>query len=266
MVRIITIASGKGGVGKTTIAANLGVSLQRLNKSVVVVDCNLTTAHLGLLFGIYYYPATLNDFLRNEVSFGNVLYRHSSGMGIVPASLNLEDLVDIEIGDFRKSLKYAFSDYDFVILDSAPGLGREALISLQAADEILFVATPTIPSMVDVLKCKNLADSLVGGQGPTVLGVVVNRVKGKDYEITIEDIRRFTELPIVGVIPEDDSVIESTNRKSLVIAESGGSPASIAIYRIATRIAGAPTFVPIPEMYYKKPSFLKRVMNFFRLR
>jgi septum site-determining protein MinD len=152
MVRIIAVASGKGGVGKTTIAANLGLSLQRLGRRVVVVDCNLTTAHLGLMFGIYNYPVTLNNYLRDEARLENILYRHSSGLNIVPASLNLQDLVDIEVEDFKKSLKYTFSDYDFVILDSAPGLGREALISLQTADEILFVATPTIPSLVDILK------------------------------------------------------------------------------------------------------------------
>lgn len=264
MVRIITVASGKGGVGKTTIAANLALSLQRVGKRVVVIDCNLTTSHLGLMFGIYNYPVTLNNFLRDEARLESILYRHSSGLNIVPASLNLRDLVDIEVDDFKGSLKYAFSDYDFVILDSAPGLGREALMSLQTADEILFVATPTIPSLVDIVKCRSLVDSL--GSGASVLGVVVNRVKNKAYEISAHDIRNFTGLPIVGIIPEDDSVIESTNRKSPLVTLSGDSPAAVAIYRIATRLSGSSTFLPIPERYYKKPSFLRRIADFFGLR
>lgn len=261
MVRIIAIASGKGGVGKTTIAANLSLVLQKLGKRVVVIDCNLTTAHLGLLFGIYFYPKTLNDFLRDEVRFENILYRHVSGLRIVPASLNLDDLAGIEVGDLKTSLKTAFSDYDLVILDSAPGLGREALISLQAADEILFVATPTIPSLVDIVKCKSVVGAL--GGGANVLGIVINRVKNREYEITPEDVRRFTELPVVGIIPEDENVIESANRRSLVVISNQNSPASQAILRIGVRLAGSPGFMSIPEKFYKRPGFFRRVLNRF---
>ena len=67
MVRIINICSGKGGVGKTVVTLNLGVSLQKFGKKVAVIDCNLTTAHLGLSLGIYSFPTTFNNFLRNSI-------------------------------------------------------------------------------------------------------------------------------------------------------------------------------------------------------
>jgi septum site-determining protein MinD len=264
LARIIAIASGKGGVGKTTIAANLGLALQQMGKRVVIVDCNLTTAHLGLLFGVYVYPTTLNDFLRDEARFENILYRHDSGLRIIPASLSLEDLVDINVDDFKRILKHTFSNYDVVILDSAPGLGREALISLQAADEVLFVATPTIPSLVDIVKCKSLVNSLK--RDVSVLGIIVNRMKGKEYEIAASDIRQFTGIPIIGIIPEDENVIESTNRKHLIVHSKRTSPASLAISRIASRVAGSPDFISIPAKLYRRPGFLKRVMNRFKRR
>ncbi len=259
MVRVIAVASGKGGVGKTTVAANLGVALQMLGKKVAIVDCNLTTAHLGLLFGINSYPATLNDFFKGQMPLKNILYTHFTGLHIVPASLNLEDLIDVDVSNFKDNLKSSFYDYDVVILDSAPGFGKESLIALQAADETLFVATPTIPSLVDVVKCKNVVRSLK--EGPSMLGVILNRVKGKDYEVTVEDVRGFTGLPVVGVIPEDENVVESVNRNNVLVISKRQSPASQAIFRIATRIGGFPSFSLIPEEFYKKPNLFKRFIN-----
>ncbi|MEM5773340.1 MAG: AAA family ATPase, partial [Candidatus Aenigmatarchaeota archaeon] len=185
MVRIIDVCSGKGGVGKTTIAANLSLALTQLGKKVAVVDCNLTTSHLSLLFGAYSYPLTLNNFLRKEARFEDVVYTHPSGLRIVPASLELKDLVDVDVSNFKENLKEIFKDFDFVFLDSAPGLGKEALIPLQAADEVLFVANPFLPSLVDVVKCKQLINSF--DSRPIVLGIILNRMKKKSYEISAEE-------------------------------------------------------------------------------
>jgi cell division ATPase MinD len=261
MARIITVTSGKGGVGKTTIAANLALALQRLGKKVAVVDCNLTTAHLGLAFGINTYTTTLNDFLSGSAELNDILYRHFSGLHIVPASLNLDDLVDVDLENLKASLRATFYDYDIVILDSAPGLGREALMSLQAADEIIFVANPTIPSIVDILKAKNLIARMQ--LFPSMSGIILNRVKNKEYEIGIDEVRDFTGMPIVGIVPEDEKVQKSTNNRMLVVGNVVSSPASLAIFRIATRIAGLPDSAFIPEDFYEKPSIFQRIMKRF---
>ncbi|MEM5766627.1 MAG: cell division ATPase MinD [Candidatus Aenigmatarchaeota archaeon] len=246
MVRIIDVCSGKGGVGKTTIAANLGLALTQLGKRVVVVDCNLTTSHLGLLFGTYSYPLTLNNFLRGEVKLKDVVYVHPSGLRIVPASLELKDLIDVNITNFKEILREIFIDFDFVFLDSAPGLGKEALIPLQAADEILFVANPFLPSLVDIVKCKQLINSF--DSRPIVLGIVLNRVKKKSYEISSEEVRQFTELSVIGIVPEDEKVLESTNKRTLVLISHKNSPSSKAFFEIASKLAG---------IEYKKPGFIE---------
>jgi septum site-determining protein MinD len=255
MVRIIDICSGKGGVGKTTIAANLGIALQNFGKRIAVVDCNLTTSHLGLLFGIYSYDVTLNSFLRNEARFEDTIYTHFSGLKIVPASLELRDLIDVDVSNFKAKLKEVFRDFDIVLLDSAPGLGREALIALQAADEIIFVVNPYIPSLVDVVKCRNLIDSL--DPKPSISGVILNRVSKKRYEIPVEEIRQFTELPIIGTVPEDEIVLESTNNKTLATISKKNSPASKAIFEIAARLSG---------VSYERQSFFDRLVEFFYIR
>lgn len=253
MVRIIDVCSGKGGVGKTTVAANLGLALQNLGKKIAVVDCNLTTSHLSLLFGTFSYPVTLNNFLRNEAKLEDSIYSHFSGLKIVPASLELKDLIDVDVSNFKNKLKEVFQDFDIVLLDSAPGLGKEALIALQAADEILFVANPYIPSLVDIVKCSQLINSLESK--PLALGIILNRVKKKRYEISINEIREFTELPILGTVPEDDHVLESTNKKTLVTVSNQNSKASKSIFEIASKIAG---------VEYKRPNFFSQFIGILK--
>jgi septum site-determining protein MinD len=253
MVRIIDVCSGKGGVGKTTVAANLGVALQKFNKKVVVVDCNLTTSHLGLLFGLYSYPVTLNSFLKNESRLEDAVYIHHSGLRIVPASLDFRDIVNIDVTDFKQKLKIAFADYDMVLLDSAPSLGRESLIALQSSDEALFVANPHIPSLVDVVKCYQLINTLENR--PLPLGIIVNRVRKRPYEIKTDEIKQFTELPIIGIIPEDEKILESANKKTLVTISKQNSPSSRAFFEIAAKIAGAE---------YKRPGLVDSIIKKFR--
>ena len=252
MVRIISICSGKGGVGKTTLVANLGLALQNFGKRVAVVDCNLTTSHLGLLFGLYNFPITLNDFLKNEVKLEDAIYTHPSGLKVVPASLELKDLVNIEIENFKNKLKEVFHDFDVVLLDSAPGFGREALIALQAADEVLLVANPFISSLVDVVKCKQLINSLENK--PIAIGIVLNRIKKKFYEISAEEVREFCELPVIGVVPEDEKILESSNKKSLVLLSNKNSPSSKAFIEIAAKLVG---------VEYRKESFFERLKKIF---
>jgi septum site-determining protein MinD len=253
VVRIIDVCSGKGGVGKTTVAANLGVALQKFNKKTVVVDCNLTTSHLGLLFGEYTYPITLNSFLRNESRLEDAVYTHHSGLRIVPASLEFRDIVNVDVSDLKQKLKNAFCDYDIVILDSAPSLGKESLIALQASDEVLFVANPHILSLVDVAKCHQLINTLESR--PLPIGIVLNRVRKKHYEIKIDEIKQFTDLPIVGVIPEDERIIESANKKTLVTISRQNSSSSIAFFEIAAKLADAE---------YKRPNFFSRFLGKIR--
>ena len=253
MVRIINICSGKGGVGKTTVAANLGLALQALGKKVAVVDCNLTTSHLSLLFGFYKYPLTLNDFLKGEARMEDVVYTHPSGLRILPASLELEDLIGVKTSNLKEKLKEVFQDFDFVLLDSAPGLGREALIALQACDEVLFIANPFITSLVDVVKCNQLINSLE--PKPIAIGIVLNRVRKKAYEISLDEVRQFCELPIMGIVPEDEKILESTNKKSLVTLSYRNSSSSKAFFEIAAKIAG---------VELKKENFFERLKRIFK--
>jgi septum site-determining protein MinD len=240
MARVIAICSGKGGVGKTTIAANLAMSLRMLGRSVCVVDCNLTTPHLGILFKAYSSPVTLNDFLRGNASVSEASYTHDSGLVFVPSSIKLFDMIGVDTKDLRWNLREAFGWYDFIILDSAPGLGREAMIPMKVADELLFVTDPSIYSVVDVKKAKFLAESVQGisGYRPHCLGVVINRSRRRPFEASPMEISDITGLSILGNVPEDDGVMECNNSNETFVSKQPTSPASREVRRIAQTLCG----------------------------
>lgn len=252
MVRIINICSGKGGVGKTTVALNLAYSLQKFNRKVVVIDCNITTSHIGLYLGMYSFPVNLNSFLRNETRLEDAIYTHPSGIKFVPASLDVKDLININIENLKDTLTSVFHDYDFVLLDSAPGLGREAMFALQASNEILFVATPFIPSVVDVAKYTQIPDFMK----LRTIGIVLNRVRNKNYELTSNVIKQFTNLPIIGIIPEDENILKSANKKTIVTFSKKNSPSSRAFFKLASNILG---------IEYK-PNRIERILKILKLK
>ena len=236
MVRIIDVCSGKGGVGKTVVASNLGVALQKLYKKAAVIDFNFTTSHLSLYFGIHSHPITLNHVLRNEARLEDAIYNHHSGLKIVPGSLKLKDIIDVDVNNLRNTLKQTFSNFDVVFLDSAPGLGKEALIALQATDEVLYVANPHVPSLIDIVKCNQVANKLENK--PIPIGIIVNRVRNKGYEIKNEEIRQFTELPVIGIIPEDEKILSGFNKRDLVTLSKKRSSSKKEFFKIAAKLVG----------------------------
>jgi septum site-determining protein MinD len=258
MVRIIGIASGKGGVGKSVTAANLGVALStKFDKNVIVVDCNLTNPHLGLyLGGFSMWPVTLNSVLNRGVELEKSMYTHSSGLKIVPASFEPDDLKRLNMHRLRSRIRSAFDEYnaDIIILDSSPGLAREAMLTLRCSDEVLFVSTPHIPSVVDITKCARALKD----EDAKPMGIILNRVKGQKYELGEEEISQFTRMPIIAKIPEDDNVLKSTNFKMPVVLMAPKSRASHAFFGVAARIAG--------ESYAPSAGLWKRIINMFAAR
>jgi len=253
-LRIVGIVSAKGGVGKTTVATNFSIALQKLGNSTVLIDCNFTTAHLGLFFNLFNVEKTLNTFLRGECDFNDVIYKHYTGLSIIPSSIQLEEIAEVNIDDLKTKIKEKFSDSDFVVLDSAPGLGREAIMTIKLSDEIIVVANPTVASIVDavkVIRFVNLIDPR-----KKVLGIVLNKIRNKKYEIPLEKIESFTGIPIIGRIPEDDRFIETTNRRTPFLLLYPDGKISENFYQLASFVSGMP--------YYKRKGVLNFLLNFFK--
>ena len=233
MSKVITIISGKGGVGKTTTAVNLGNALHIYGKDVVVVDANLTTPNVGLHLGAPMVPISLNHVLLGKAKVSDAIYEHVSGTKIIPSSLSVRELKRLDYSKLKEVGKSLRKMADYIIYDSAAGLGDEATASIEAADEIVIVTNPEIPAVTDALKTVKLAEEM----GKTVRGVIITRVSGSKGEMSIESVRDMLDLPVLGVIPEDKNVRCALSNRDSLMNNYPYSRAAKAYKKIAARIA-----------------------------
>jgi len=254
MARIISIFSSKGGVGKTTITANLGAILaSKFQKKVTIVDCNLTSSHLALYLGIYYSPITLNKVLRGDYQISEAIYIHSSGMQVIPASLSATELEGTDLLKLPNIISSLDPTNDFLILDSAPGLGREAIASLKSSREVLFVTTPIVSTVLDIVRSQEVLREI----GIKPIGIVVNMMSGASYEMRKEEIEQLTGLRVIATIPYDKDVYRSTALKQPIFLLNPNNRASKELIKLAAYISG--------EEYFEKKSLFEKLADKFRV-
>jgi septum site-determining protein MinD len=235
MAKIIVITSGKGGVGKTTTAINLGAAINHFGEDVLIIDGNLSTPNIGIHLNSPEVPINLNHVLSGKADAFEAVYEHESGIKIIPSSLSIKELKKIKVEklkDFKEDFK-KISDY--VIIDSAAGLNEEAISAMEIADELIIVTNPEMPAITDALKTIKLAEELK----KPVLGVILTRVKKNKIEMQPETVKEMLESPILGMIPEDISIQESLNFKDAVVHTFPRRVCSRAYKEIAAKIIGA---------------------------
>lgn len=254
MNRVITFASGKGGVGKTMLTGNVGIALAELGFKVCLVDADIAMANLSLLLGMQSSPITLHDVLLGEATLDDAIYDGPKGIKFVPSGLSLENYRRVDSERLENVVASLKSRFDFVLLDAPAGIEKNVLAALASADEVILITMPESPSIADVLKTKMVAERL----GSKPIGVIVNFVYGQKGEIPTQDIMRILELPSFGTVPFDPEVRKSFMQEKVlpVVLRSPQSPASKAIRSTAARIAG----VSVTEEE-QKPGFLAKILN-----
>lgn len=177
-------------------------------------------------------------------------------MKVVPASLSADEIKNINIEKLEGVLLNLLGRADVIIVDAAAGLGKEALTAMRLADELIVVTNPDVPSVTDALKTIKVAEE----NGVNVLGVVVNRFKGKKHEIPLSEIKAMLGAPILSVVPEDSSVPKSIKNRKPVVHHRPNSRASIAFKKLASKITGEP-FI---EEIRKEKSWFERLVFWLR--
>lgn len=226
----ITIASGKGGVGKTMLTANLGVALSQLGKKVIIIDADIDMANLTLYFGMESVKVTLNEVLTGEYDISQAKYNVLDNLEIIPAGIYPKK----DRQTFPKKLKEVLDGLlektDIMIIDSPPVLGENVVDALNVGNYLLLVATPDISSISDAFKTKIIAREI----GCNTLGVVLNRIHDDESNLTHKEIENTLETKIIAEIPEDSNMIKYLRLGIPIVLKNPDSLISIKIKELAT--------------------------------
>lgn len=248
MGKIIAVISGKGGVGKTTTAINLGAALNSLSKEVIIVDLNLKTPNIGIHLGAPITPINLNHVLKGKAEIEEVIYEHYSGTKVIPSALTLEEISGPQIKRIPFVIRKIRDFVDYIILDSAAGFSEEVISSIETGDEIIIVTNPELPAVTDALK----AIRVVRNKGKDIKGVIITRYKGEKYEMSLNSIKNMLEVPVIGVVPEDKAVKKAIHKKDAVVHVHPNSKAAKKYKEIAHKINGT---------YEKKENIIKKLFS-----
>ena len=232
--RVIGCMSAKGGVGKTTSAINLAVALNNFGKDVTLVDANLTTPDIGVYLGVPILPVTLHDVLRGKKEVHDALHIHKSGIKLLPASIAIKDAKKVDHSKLGSVLKDLEGHSDFIVVDGAPGLSKEAIEILKSMNEVLVITSPEMPAVTDALKTVKLCKDLK----KEVLGVLVTKTNAKNPDMSLKDIESILEVPIIGIIPEDRAVKFALADNESVVHSHPKSAAAVQYKRLAADIMG----------------------------
>ena len=247
MRRVLGILSGKGGVGKTTVSTNLGLAMHNLGEDVVVVDADLKNPTLGIQLGVFDYDTTLHDVMEKDMPLLEAMYIHRTGLKFVPSHVSLNYL-GIDAGKLRK----VFRDFYFTaIIDSPPGLGKEALSVMEVCDEAIVIATPSLPDVAGAMRTIEVAKSM----GIRIKGIVLNKVRNKNYEVSAGEIEAVTGVKVLEIVPWDDHVLRAVARKEPIVEFNPYASSAISFYQLASKLTGVD---------YRKPS-MAQMKSFFKL-
>ena len=238
--RTILICSGKGGVGKTTTTANLGIALARSGASTVVLDADFGLRNLDLLLGlenriVYTAQEVLAESCRLEQAL--VKHKQEPNLALLPAG-NPRMLEWLTPKDMQAIVALLEEQFDYVLIDCPAGIEDGFKNAAAAAREALVITTPEVAAVRD-------ADRVIGllnTQGISPVQLVLNRVRPKMMSsqemLSVDDVTDILALPLLGLVFEDEQVIVSTNRGEPLTLSDGGSPAARAYSNIAGRLQG----------------------------
>ncbi len=238
--RVILICSGKGGVGKTTLTANLGISLARQGKTTAVLDADFGLRNLDLLLGlenrIVY---TAQEVLEEECRLDQALVKHKqeSNLSLLPAG-NPRMLDWLKPDDMKRIVEMLSDQFQYVLIDCPAGVEDGFKNAMYASKEAIVVTNPEVSAVRD-------ADRVIGllnTNGIKPVQLVLNRVRPKmmanQEMLSIDDVKDILALPMLGLVLEDEQVIVSTNRGEPLTLNSTNSPAAKCYLNIARRLEG----------------------------
>ncbi|MDH5258959.1 MAG: septum site-determining protein MinD [Gammaproteobacteria bacterium] len=268
MAKVIVVTSGKGGVGKTTTSASFATGLAMKGNKTVVIDFDVGLRNLDLIMGcerrvVYDFVNVLN----NESSLKQALIKdkHCENLFVLPAS-QTRDKDALTVEGVERILNELKKDFDYIVCDSPAGIEKGALMALYFADEALIVTNPEVSSVRDsdrilgILSAKSKRAE--DGAEPIKEHLVITRYSPKRAEagemLSIDDVKDLLSIPLIGVIPESDSVLSASNSGIPVIHDIDSNSGQ-AYADVVDRFMGAN--LPLRFLNVEKKGLLSRIFG-----
>jgi septum site-determining protein MinD len=262
--RTIVVTSGKGGVGKTTSSANLGMSMARLGYSVALVDADIGLRNLDLLLGLENRVVyTAMEVLDGECRLEQALIRDKRwrNLALLPISKNRQryNVTRDNMNTILNLLKK--SDFDFIFIDCPAGIDLGFINAISNAQEAIVVTTPEITAIRDADRVAGLLEA----NGILDVRLLVNRVRADMIKnndmMSVKDVQEMLGVPLLGAIPEDTEVIVSTNRGEPLVLKKKLTLAGIAYENAARRIVGKQDF--LIDLEQPRKGLFQNIKEFF---
>lgn len=264
MSEVIVVTSGKGGVGKTTTSANLGMGLAQLDNKVVLIDADIGLRNLDVVMGLE--NRIVYDLVdvvegRCRVKQALIKDKRCSNLFLLP-SAQTRDKTAVTPDQMEKLTKDLKEDFDYIIIDCPAGIEQGFKNAVAGADKAIVVTTPEISAVRDadriigLLEANNIKDP----------SLVINRIRismvKKGEMLSIEDVMEILAIDILGIVPDDESIVVSTNQGEPAILDRD-SFAGEAYRNIVQRVIG--NDVPLLELDVKK-GFFSKIKSLFTSR
>ncbi|WP_041083260.1 AAA family ATPase [Thermotoga profunda] len=260
--KVVSVASGKGGVGKTIIAVNLAIVLAQRGEKVLLFDADAGFANAEILMGVT--PKnTLKDFLQKRVSLEKIIFQTPYQVDLISTGMDVDDLITFNLqdkSDLYHHLQRVASNYQFVLFDFPPGFNEELERFYASSDHLIMITASEPTSLVNAYTFVKLMT--VKGVDPDGFHIVMNMVKDmregrKVMERFVSVITRFAGIPITSthLIRYEPMVKDSVNKQTPFVTIKKMSQPALAIYGIAD--------VVTKKQVVKKLSFIDKVKALF---
>lgn len=256
MSKFVAIASGKGGVGRTTLTYNLGVGMSLFGRNVVMLDLDLVMANMDVITGLLNPDVTLHDVLAKNKSIDDCVYEIEQGIRVIPTGIHFETLrhINPKYISWNKILEEIAEYGDIFLMDLPAGINSNIFEGLPENTEMIIVTNSTMTSVADALKIRILSNEL----NIQIIGFVLNMWYEDGFLLSVNEIESILEVPMIGIIPYDREVERSMALGKSVVEINPSSPTSNALMQLTAHLLGE-EYKPIEP---DKAGILNRLKKF----